>query len=56
MVASATNQTVLEYHIPESYVLDIYHGQQYTCKAVATSNGTTTIYTETVEIQVVGMF
>ena len=55
VVASATNQTVLEYHIPvEQYVLDTYHGQ-YTCEAVATSgDGTNTTYTETVEIQVVG--
>ena len=57
VVASATNQTVLEYHFPERYVLDTYHGQQYTCEAVATSDdGTTTTYTETVEIQVVGRY
>ena len=57
VVASATNQTVLEYHIPERYVLDTYHGQQYTCEAVATSDGgTTTTYIETVEIQVVGKY
>ena len=57
VVANATNQTVLEYHFPERYVLDTYHGQQYTCEAVATSDGgTTTTYTETVEIQVVGRY
>ena len=57
MVANATNQTVLEYHFPERYVLDTYHGQQYTCEAVATSDdGTNTTYTETVEIQVVGRY
>ena len=59
MVAStsAINQPMLEYHSPEQYVLDTYHGQQYTCEAVATSDdGTTTTYTETVEIQVVGRY
>ena len=57
VVASATNQRVLEYHIPvERYMLDTYHGRQYTCEAVATYNGTTTTYTETVEIQVVGKY
>ena len=56
VVASATNQTVLEYHFPERYVLDSYHGLQYTCEAVATSNDGTTTYTETVEIQVVGRY
>ena len=57
VVASTTNQTVLEYHLPERYVLDTYHGQQYTCEAVATSDdGTTTTYTETVEVQVIGRY
>ena len=56
MVANVTNETVLEYQFPEQYVLDTYHGQQYTCEAVATSDGTTNTYTETVEIQVVGRY
>ena len=57
VVANTTNQPVLEYPVPERYVLDTYHGQQYTCEAVATSDdGTTTTYTETVEIQVVGRY
>ena len=57
VVANATNQPVLEYHFQERYVLDTYHGQQYTCEAVATSDdGTTTTYNETVEIQVVGRY
>ena len=57
VVANDTNQPVLEYHFPERYVLDTYRGQQYTCEAVATSDGgTTTTYTETVEIQVVGRY
>ena len=58
VVANAKNQTVLEYPVPlDRYVLDTYHGQQYTCEAVATSDdGTTTTYTETVEIQVVGRY
>ena len=57
MVASATNQTVVEYHFPERYVLDSYHGLQYTCEVVATSDGgTTTTYTEAVEIHVVGRY
>ena len=57
VVARAANQTVLEYHFPERYVLDTFHGQQYTCEAVATSDGgTTTTYTEVVEIQVVGRY
>ena len=57
VVANNTNQTVLEYHFPELYVLDTYHGLQYTCEAVATSDdGTTTTYIETVEIQVVGRY
>ena len=45
---SATDQTVVEYTIP--LVRDDLQGLQYTCRAVAG----TTIYTETVEIQVVG--
>ena len=54
MLASATNQTVLEYTIQERYVLDTYHGQQYTCEAVGTANdGATTMY---VEIQVVSKY
>ena len=56
VVANATNQSMLEYQFPERYVLDTYHGQQYTCEAVATSNDGTTTYTETVEIQVVGRY
>ena len=58
VVASATNQTVLEYHIPvEQYVLDTYHGQRYICEVVATpDDGTNTTYAETVEIQVVGRY
>ena len=57
VVASATNQAVLQYHISEQYVLDTYHGLQYTCEAVATSDdGTTTTFSETVEIQVVGRY
>ena len=57
VVANATNQTVLEYQFPERYMLDTYHGQQYTCEAVAISDdGTNTTYTETVEIQVVGRY
>ena len=54
VLASATNKTVLEYTIPERYVLDIYYGQQYICEAVATSNdGATITY---IEIQVVGNY
>ena len=53
VVASDTNQTVLEYQFPERFVLDTYHGQQYTCEAV---DWTSTTYTETVEIQVVGRY
>ena len=57
VVASTTHQTVLEYLIPvDQYVLDTYHGRQYTCQAVATSNGATTTYTETVELQLVGRY
>ena len=56
VVANATNQTVLEYYFPERYVLDSYHGLQYTCEAVATLNDGTTTYTEAVEIQVVGRY
>ena len=48
VLSSATDQTVVEYSIP--LVRDDLHGLQYTCKAVAG----TTIYTETVQIQVVG--
>ena len=44
---SATDQTEVEYTIP--LVRDDLQGLQYTCRAVAG----TTIYTETVEIQVV---
>ena len=47
---SATDQTEVEYTIP--LVRDDLQGLQYTCRAVAG----TTIYTETVEIQVVGKF
>ena len=45
---SATDQTEVEYTIP--LVRDDLQGLQYTCRAVSG----TTIYTETVEIQVVG--
>ena len=49
-LSSATDQTVVEYTIP--LVRDDLQGLQYTCRAVAG----TTIYTETVEIEVVGEF
>ena len=45
---STTNQAVVEYAIP--LVTDILQGLQLTCEAVAG----TAIYTETVEMQVVG--
>ena len=48
VLSNATDQTVVEYTIP--LVRDDLQGLQYTCRAVAG----TTIYTETVEIQVVG--
>ena len=48
VLSSATDQTVVEYTIP--LVRDDLQGLQYTCRAVAGD----TIYTETVEIQVVG--
>ena len=48
VLSSATDQIVVEYTIP--LVRDDLQGLQYTCRAVAG----TTIYTETVEIQVVG--
>ena len=48
VLSSATDQTVVEYTIP--LVRDDLQGLQYTCRAVAG----TTIYTETVQIQVVG--
>ena len=55
MVANDTDKMELEYHI--GTVTDDLHGQQYICEAVATSDGgTTTTYTETVEIQVVGRY
>ena len=50
VLSSATDQTEVEYTIP--LVRDDLQGLQYTCRAVAG----TTIYTETVEIQVVGKF
>ena len=50
VLSSATDQTVVEYTIP--LVRDDLQGLQYTCRAVAG----TTIYTETVEIEVVGEF
>ena len=50
VLSSTTDQTVVEYTIP--LVRDDLQGLQYTCRAVAG----TTIYTETVEIQVVGKF
>ena len=48
VLSSATDQTEVEYTIP--LVRDDLQGLQYTCRAVAA----TTIYTETVQIQVVG--
>ena len=48
VLASATDQTVVEYTIP--LVRDDLQGQQWTCRAVA---GATT-YTLTIEIQVAG--
>ena len=48
VLSSATDQIEVEYTIP--LVRDDLQGLQYTCRAVAG----TTIYTETVEIQVVG--
>ena len=47
VLSSATDQTEVEYTIP--LVRDDLQGLQYTCRAVSG----TTIYTETVEIQVV---
>ena len=48
VLSSATDQTEVEYTIP--LVRDDLQGLQYTCRAVAGD----TIYTETVQIQVVG--
>ena len=49
-MSSAMNLTVLEYTIP--LVKDDLQGQQFTCIAVAGD----AMYTETIEIQVTGIF
>ena len=49
MLFSATDQRVLDLSIP--LVSDDFQGRQYTCTAVSLR---TEVYTETVEIQVVG--
>ena len=51
VLESVTNQATLDLDIP--LVSDDLQGQQYTCRA-ETAEGT--VYTETVEIQVVGKF
>ena len=49
VLASATDQTVVEYTIP--LVRDDFQGLQLTCRAVAG-----TIYNETVELRVAGKY
>ena len=46
---NATDQTVLELDFP--LVLDVLQGQQYTCRVETVES---TVYTEAVDIQVVG--
>ena len=51
VLESITNQATLDLNI--SSVSDDLQGQQYTCRAETVEGA---VYTETVEIQVVGMF